>query len=268
MELLVVIAIIGVLAALLLPAYDLAKVKAQRGVCGARIQSLLSAWSLFSDDNGDQLVENQPLLAAGVPNDDSWFPGSARLEHDLMYGPAPYYTATNQALARNSRLYSYVNATEYFRCPSDQRALNGQRAIRSYSLNCWMNGQSMADPSGLVSMALDEHQNDDLLQFRFYRKQSQFNKPSELLVFLEESEQTLTDSMFAAVKNLASARDLADLPSTRHRSSCPVGFADGHQGFLRLSVPGKLRSLKSNQDTDSLQAQDLERISTLSTEKR
>lgn len=268
MELLVVVVIIGVLAALLLPAYDLAKVKAQRGVCGARIQHLLGAWSLFSDENGDQLVENQPLRGAGIPNDDCWFAGSARLEHDPMYGPAPYYTATNQALARNSKLYSYVSSIEYYRCPSDNRAVDGQRAVRSYSLNCWMNGQSMGDPSGLVSMARDERQNDGLLDYRFYRKQSQLSKPSDLLVFIEESETTLTDSMFSAVKNLMTARDLADHPSSRHRNSCPVGFADGHLGFLRLSVPGKLRGLKTSQDLSKLQDQDIEHIGTLSTEKR
>jgi prepilin-type N-terminal cleavage/methylation domain-containing protein len=115
MELLVVVVIIGLLAALLLPAYDLAKVRAQRGVCGERIRKIQMAWTQFADENNDELVNNQPLLAAGRPNEDCWFPGSARLEHDPIYGPAPYYTSTNQALARNSKLYSYLGSPDYFR---------------------------------------------------------------------------------------------------------------------------------------------------------
>ena len=268
LELLVVLLVIGVLAALLLPAYDLAKVRAQRGVCVAKIQKLLLGWSQFADENNDQLVDNQPLLAAGIPNDECWFPGTARTEHDPIYGPAPYYTATNQALARNSKLYSYVNSPDYFRCPSDTRSVDGNRVVRSYSMNCWMNGQTMGDPSGYVSMAADGRQNDDRLQFRFFRKQSQLGRPVELLVFIEESESTLTDAMFSSVKDLTTMRELADLPSTRHRYSCPVGYADGHVGLFRMSVSSKLRGMKAMEEAGKLQEKDLERIGTLSTEKR
>jgi prepilin-type N-terminal cleavage/methylation domain-containing protein/prepilin-type processing-associated H-X9-DG protein len=268
MELLVVVVIIGLLAALLLPAYDLAKVRAQRGVCGERIRKIQMAWTQFADENNDELVNNQPLLAAGRPNEDCWFPGSARLEHDPIYGPAPYYTSTNQALARSSKLYSYLGSPDYFRCPSDARSLDGLRVVRSYAMNCWMNGQSMGDPSGLASLASDERQNDGRLQYRFYRKQNQLGNPSALLVTLEESETTLTDSMFSAVKNLITSRELADLPSSRHRNSCPVGFADGHLGFFRLSVTSKMRSLKTAGEVNALETVDLERLGTASTEPR
>lgn len=268
LELLVVILIVGLLAGLFLPAYDLAKVRAQRGVCSEQLRKLGLAWLQFADENNDHLVDNQPLFAAGVPNDDCWITGSARLDHDPIYGPAPYYTATNQALARNSKLYTYVNSADYFRCPSDTRSLAGQRVVRSYSLNCWMNGQTMGDPSGYVSMAADDRQNDERLQYRFFRKQNQLGKTSELMVFIEESEATLSDSMFSAVKDLLTMRDLADLPSTRHRFSCPVTFADGHVGLFRLSLPSKLRGIKAAEEASRLQEVDMERLSTLSTESR
>ena len=267
-ELIVVVAIIGLLAALILPAYDLAKVKAQRTFCGSQVQQLQIAWAQFSDDNGDALVENQPLLGPGLPNDACWFTGSARTEHDEMYGPAPYYTSTNKALAKNSRLYSYVNSTDVFRCPADHRNVDGRPVVRSYSMNCWMNGQTMGDPSGLVSQALDDRKNDDRLIFRFFRKLGQITRPSDLSVFIEESETTLADSMFAVVKDLPAMRDIADLPGNRHRGSFVLGYADGHASYRRFTQPGLLRGFKSPEEANRALDKDLIWLGSLATEAR
>src|SRR5208337_1200383 len=55
-ELLVVIAIIAILAALLLPALILARMKAQAIQCMNNHRQLALAWRMYADDNRDVLV--------------------------------------------------------------------------------------------------------------------------------------------------------------------------------------------------------------------
>ena len=83
-ELLVVIGIIAILAALLLPAIEKAKFRAQSVYCMSNHRQLCLAWRMYSDDNRDQLLFASESLDA----DKLWTADSAWVTGTLDFDPA------------------------------------------------------------------------------------------------------------------------------------------------------------------------------------
>jgi len=113
-ELLVVIAIIGILAALLLPAFSRAKTKAEGAVCLNCGKQLMTAMTMYTGDNSDFFPPN--------PDDGNKIPG-----HNWASGQAGDAGADefNPDVLRNpqlSLLIGYLGQNvNLFRCPSDKR---------------------------------------------------------------------------------------------------------------------------------------------------
>jgi len=137
-ELLVVIAIIAILAALLFPSLLRSKGKAEGMTCANNIRQLSLAWSLYTDDNGDRLVNNH-----GVPETLARRQTWANNVEDWVDGE----DNTNLFYLTDSKLGPYANrAAKIYKCPSDREpALNGQR-IRSISMNAMV-----GDPGELTN---------------------------------------------------------------------------------------------------------------------
>ena len=229
---LVVIGIVSVLAALLLPVLKQAQIKAVRIACTSNLRQLGMAWYNYSLDNSGELVCNSPLLPTGEPNPADWFPGCATWPHDSTLGPAPQYSCTNIWCAHNSKLYPYHRSLEVARCPADKRTYEGQRIVRSFSMNCWLNGSSAGDPSGRHVTSHDSPGGDADLTYLFFRRESQIKQPARLWVMVDEDESTLNDSMF--LMDMKSTGGWLDLPARRHADAYGVNFADGHADTYRL----------------------------------
>lgn len=94
MELLVVIGVIGILAALLLPALNLARDKGRAAVCLSNLKQLYVALSMYADDNN----ERYPFASSTV----YWDQVSAE-------GTAGWMQA----------IQPYLQSTKVLKCPSD-----------------------------------------------------------------------------------------------------------------------------------------------------
>lgn len=133
-ELLVVIAIIAILAALLLPALNRAKLKAQAVGCLNNSKQLQIAWQLYANDNDDRIALNAVTLAGWV---------------DLSLGASPndVPAATNLTLISRGLLFPYNKSPQTYTCPAQRTIYSAsQKAIlplaptRSFSISYQMCG--------------------------------------------------------------------------------------------------------------------------------
>ena len=139
-ELLVVVAIIAILASLLLPVLARAKVKAQAIQCMNNHRSLMLAWRMYNDDNGDVLLYASPNVyntPAVIPY--VWVLGW------MNFDPTnPSNWDVNQDIAK-SPLWPYCGqSAAIWKCPADTSyvTVNGSNLprVRSMSMNLWVGG--------------------------------------------------------------------------------------------------------------------------------
>jgi len=236
-ELLVTIAIIGILAALLLPTLTNGKKLALRTSCLSNLRQLSLAAKMYADDSKGRLVSSWPLGSGTnqTVNPYSWCPGWASTQpQDLVYGPAPQFSATNVYALQQGKLWQYVNSAGVYRCPADRRAINGLPVVRSYSMSAWMNGKSYGDPTGRSDFRTPDK--DSTLTYVLFRTENQIPQPAKLWYLIDEDESSINDSMFM-VDMSAQQNYIYDLPSNRHGTRYEITFADGHIEADRMSAP-------------------------------
>jgi prepilin-type N-terminal cleavage/methylation domain-containing protein/prepilin-type processing-associated H-X9-DG protein len=230
LELLATIVIISVLATILLPALETARSLAIRSVCGNNERQLLLGWTLYSDDNDDNLAPNSGGRIAGKEwRAESWVAGWLTLDGGVQgagiaAGQAESRDNTNTALLVHQGFGSigaYTKDAQLYLCPNDASYIHitgrRYRRCRSYAMNCFLGDTYVTLTDGSP--------------YRAFRRFSDISawSPSQCWVFIEEHERSIDDGYFwIPLLGKEQATSWQELPASHHDRSCNLGFADGH----------------------------------------
>lgn len=209
-ELLAVVGIIALLAGLLLPALTSTKTKAKRTACLNHLRQLTLGWQMYASDNHGLLVENLPKPA----NANSWVTGDFKNSTE----------ATNSAVLRAGKLFSYVNHVAVFHCPAETGLGVIVPKVLSYAMNGWIGGRAMET----------QYQQRGYRTFARESELAAAHAPAGLWVFVDEATATLDDGWFLV--KMQRERLPESHPAVRHEGGFAVSFADGHAASLKLGA--------------------------------
>ena len=141
-ELLVVIAIIAILAAMLLPALSAAREKARTISCVNQVKQLTLGMTMYLQDNREIYPDALGTADAGLLTGWNYF--DSRPAEDILVGDI-----------KKGVLYTYINNTKIFVCPSISNGTNC-----SYSMNVNLENSSSIPVQPDVLLFLEEARPD------------------------------------------------------------------------------------------------------------
>jgi prepilin-type N-terminal cleavage/methylation domain-containing protein/prepilin-type processing-associated H-X9-DG protein len=239
-ELLVVIAIIAILAAMLLPALNKAKISAQTIQCLNNGNEMGKAWLMYAGDNTDKVPNNfgisQIEADYGERKDNTWCV-------DVMDWTLSSEN-TNLASLKMGQLGPYMaGSIQAYKCPADtylsaeQSAAGWTARVRSYSMN---------DFFGIFTDVLPDVTYEGINEFNAgwpqYLKTASVPQPANIYVFLDEHADSINDAYFddgtqVAPDEAASPWSDSDTPASYHNGACTFTFSDGHSEIHKWLNP-------------------------------
>ena len=222
-ELLVVIAIIAILAALLLPALSRAKLKATGAACLSNQKQLALAWTMYTSDNQEKMVNF--LEALNGKNEVPW-----RYDPPPKLPVLPTGTSAEERLKRyieegyrQGALFPYAANPGILHCPGDRRA--SLRVGNGYTY-------CSVSPIGTLNG-----------ETPVFYKTPQITRPSEKFLWVEENDprgENLGSWIMNQVGTPANGfagSSWIDSPAAFHGSSSSFNWADGHASMRKWINP-------------------------------
>jgi prepilin-type N-terminal cleavage/methylation domain-containing protein/prepilin-type processing-associated H-X9-DG protein len=235
-ELLVVIAIIAILAAMLLPALNRAKMRAVAAACMNNQKQLCLAWTMYAGDNNEWLAMNMDVRNNTQTPQIYYNGGPAWVTGVIDWSSQSYNTNAAEIInSKYSLLGQYLgNSASVFACPAanylspPQHALRWSNRIRSVAMNAAVG----SGPKYPIS-------NFHWTQSTWYvaSKSTDFHAPgpSDVWVFSDEHPDSIDDALMYTANYPVT--EFTELPGCQHGGACGLAFADGHALIYRWNGP-------------------------------
>jgi prepilin-type processing-associated H-X9-DG protein len=241
-ELLAMVSVLGIMAIAIASSMANTRPSTAGLVCMNNLRQLGSAWKMYADDSGGNLVYNTDGTQSGTTaSNPSWVGGW------LDYSSSP--DNTNTALLVNHTLYPYaahfgpyLKDATVFKCPADgsfaKIAGHSYHRVRSYSMN-----NTFGPGSRMWTLPS---------AFTHHLTLSDVKHPSQLFIIIEEHNGSINDGCFFSDPD--TAWQIVDFPAAYHNSASNLVFVDGHAEQHRwvnpwtipVAPPGTLIPLNEN----------------------
>ena len=230
-ELLVVIAIIAILAAMLLPALNAAKVRAQAAACMSNQKQMDLAWIMYYGDFNDRLAINSDSGVYGytdfphLSGNPSWITGrldwsAGQQNTNISYLVDDRHSLLGSYLGRSAKVFACPAAN--FASPVERKAGWDQRAR-----SCVMNG----------AIGDGDKYSFGWASWYVAKKSVDFHTPgaSDVWVFSDEHPDSIDDALLYDANYPVTS--FTELPGSQHGGACGIAFADGHAEIHKWRGP-------------------------------